>query len=82
MRVHTPARASRRCALRRTCGSPIRREAAGSTLFPACNSWYVGANVEGKPRRVLPYTGGFSAYVEKCDAIVANEYEGFSLSAG
>ena len=59
-----------------------QEEAAGSTLFPACNSWYVGANVEGKPRRVLPYTGGFSAYVEKCDAIVANEYEGFSLSAG
>ena len=56
-------------------------EAAGSTLFPACNSWYVGANVDGKPRQVMPYTAGFSAYVEKCDAVAASEYEGFSLSA-
>ena len=56
-------------------------EAAGRTLFPACNSWYVGANVAGKPRRVMPYTGGFSAYVEKCDAVAANGYEGLSLTA-
>ncbi|MDE0201351.1 MAG: NAD(P)/FAD-dependent oxidoreductase [Rhodospirillaceae bacterium] len=55
-------------------------EEAGRTLFPACNSWYVGANVDGKPRRVMPYTAGFSAYVEKCDAVVAKDYEGFSLS--
>ena len=54
---------------------------AGRTLFPACNSWYVGANVDGKPRQVMPYTAGFSAYVEKCDAVAANGYEGFSLSA-
>ena len=56
-------------------------ETAGHSLFPACNSWYVGANVDGKPRRVMPYTGGFGAYVEKCDAVAANDYEGFSLSA-
>ncbi len=55
-------------------------EAAGGTLFPACNSWYVGANVEGKPRRVMPYTAGFGAYVEKCDEVAASDYEGFSLS--
>ena len=56
-------------------------EVAARTLFPSCNSWYVGANVPGKPRTVTPYTGGFSAYVEKCDAVVARSYEGFSLSA-
>ena len=56
-------------------------EVAAGTLFPACNSWYVGANVPGKPRKVTPYTGGFAAYVEKCDAVAANGYEGFSLSA-
>ena len=56
-------------------------EASSRTLFPACNSWYVGANVSGKPRRVMPYTGGFSAYVEKCDAVAANGYEGLSLTA-
>ena len=56
-------------------------EEAGRTLFPACNSWYVGANVDGKPRQVMPYTAGFSAYVEKCDAVAASGYEGLSLGA-
>ena len=54
---------------------------ANGTLFPGCNSWYVGANVAGKPRRVMPYTGGFPKYIERCEAVVANGYEGFSLSA-
>ena len=56
-------------------------EVAGGTVFPGCNSWYVGANVAGKPRRVMPYTGGLPLYIEKCDAVAANGYEGFSLSA-
>ena len=56
-------------------------EVAAGTLFPSCNSWYVGANVPGKPRKVTPYTGGLPTYIEKCDAVVANGYEGFSLSA-
>ena len=56
-------------------------EVAAETLFPSCNSWYVGANVPGKPRKVTPYTGGFSTYIEKCDAVVANGYEGFTLTA-
>ena len=56
-------------------------EVAATTLFPSCNSWYVGANVPGKPRTVTPYTGGMPAYMEKCEAVVANGYEGFSLSA-
>ena len=56
-------------------------EVAAETLFPSCNSWYVGANVPGKPRTVTPYTGGMPAYMEKCEAVVANGYEGFSLSA-
>ena len=58
-----------------------RRESAGGTLFPACNSWYVGANVPGKPRKVTPYTGGLATYIGKCEAIVAKGYEGFSLTA-
>ena len=33
------------------------------------------------PRKVTPYTGGFPTYIEKCDAVVANGYEGFSLTA-
>ena len=56
-------------------------EVANGTVFPGCNSWYVGANVAGKPRRVMPYTGGFPAYIEKCEAVAANGYEGFTLTA-
>ncbi len=56
-------------------------EVAGGTLFPSCNSWYVGANVDGKPRRVMPYTGGFPDYVATCDAVAASGYEGFTLTA-
>lgn len=53
---------------------------ANSTLFPACSSWYVGANIPGKPR-VFPAYVGFPPYAEKCAAVVANGYEGFSLKA-
>jgi cyclohexanone monooxygenase len=52
---------------------------ANSTLFPACSSWYVGANIPGKPR-VFPAYVGFPPYAEKCAAVVANGYEGFSLA--
>lgn len=41
------------------------------------NSWYVGANVPGKPRVIMPYTGGVSLYREKCEDVVNNGYEGF-----
>ena len=54
-------------------------EVAGATLYPTCNSWYLGANVPGKPRVFMPYLG-FPPYVEKCDAVAANNYEGFELS--
>ena len=54
---------------------------ADQTLFPHCNSWYLGANVPGKPRVFMPYLG-FPEYVEKCEAIVASGYQGFRLAAG
>jgi len=54
-------------------------ELGDATLFPLANSWYVGANVPGKPRVFLPYVGGFSAYVERCDQVAADDYEGFSF---
>jgi cyclohexanone monooxygenase len=55
-------------------------EVADRTLYPLANSWYVGANVPGKPRVFMPYVGGVSAYKKKCDEVVANGYEGFRLS--
>ena len=48
------------------------------TLYPTCNSWYLGANVPGKPRVFMPYVG-FADYCRRCDEIVANGYEGFIL---
>ena len=56
-------------------------EVADTTLYPLANSWYVGANIPGKPRVFMPYVGGVGAYRQKCDAVAANDYEGFCLSA-
>ena len=53
-------------------------EIASFTLFPTCNSWYLGANVPGKPRVFMPYLS-FPLYVEKCDEVAARGYEGFVL---
>ena len=55
-------------------------EVADSTLYPLANSWYVGANIPGKPRVFMPYVGGFHVYKKKCDAVVANGYEGIAFS--
>jgi cation diffusion facilitator CzcD-associated flavoprotein CzcO len=52
-------------------------EVANHTLFPLANSWYVGANIPGKPRVFMPYVGGVPAYRQKCDEVVAAGYEGF-----
>jgi cyclohexanone monooxygenase len=51
---------------------------AEETIYPTCNSWYLGANVPGKPRVFMPHVG-FPPYVEKCEAVVARNYEGFSF---
>ncbi len=47
---------------------------------PSCNSWYIGANIAGKPRVILPYTGGVGRYRETCDEIAADGYRGFELT--
>jgi cyclohexanone monooxygenase len=49
---------------------------ADRTLYPMCNSWYVGANIPGKTRVFMPLLG-FPPYVEKCDEVAAQGYEGF-----
>ena len=54
---------------------------AGATVYPSCNSWYLGSNVPGKPRVFMPYLG-FNTYVQKCEDVVAKGYEGFRLSRG
>ena len=57
------------------------RETAEATLMPEADSWYVGANIPGKPRVFMPYFGGFEQYWQICDEIVADDYRGFQLSA-
>lgn len=53
------------------------RELSEMTLFPNANSWYLGANVPGKPRVFMPYVGGVGAYRAHCDGVAARDYEGF-----
>ena len=55
-------------------------EIASMTLYPSCNSWYLGANVPGKPRVFMPYVGGLPVYAEKCEEVARNNYEGFVLA--
>ena len=54
-------------------------DVASLTLFPSCNSWYLGANVPGKPRVFMPLLG-FPPYVEQCAEVVAAGYRGFTLA--
>ncbi len=49
---------------------------ADATLLPTCNSWYLGANVPGKPRVFMPLFG-YGPYVEKCNDVTKKNYEGF-----
>jgi hypothetical protein len=56
------------------------QQVAGHTLHPQAASWYMGANIPGKPRMFLPYLGGVGAYRDRCSAVAANGYEGFVLS--
>ena len=52
-------------------------EIANGTLFPRAGSWYMGANIPGKPRVFMPYAAGVGPYREICDRVAANAYEGF-----
>ncbi|MER5914332.1 NAD(P)/FAD-dependent oxidoreductase [Streptomyces sp. NPDC001982] len=56
-------------------------EVASGTLYPQAASWYMGANVPGKPRIFMPYLGGVGAYRVKCGEVAADGYAGFTLSS-
>ncbi len=57
------------------------REVAEMTLMSQANSWYMGANVPGKPRVFTPYIGGLDVYSAECARIAEAGYEGFKASA-
>jgi len=56
-------------------------EVAHQTLYPQANSWYMGANIPGKPRIFMPYIGGVGPYRRICDDVAAKGYEGFAMTA-
>jgi cyclohexanone monooxygenase len=55
-------------------------EVAHTTLYPQANSWYMGANIPGKPRIFMPYIGGVGVYRRICDGVAASGYEGFAMA--
>jgi cation diffusion facilitator CzcD-associated flavoprotein CzcO len=59
----------------------VNRAAAATLLPDAKHSWYLGANIPGKPRVFMPYPGGMAHYRKICARVAADNYEGFTLSA-
>ena len=55
------------------------QEVAAATLYPTADSWYMGANIPGKPRVFLPYIGGLGVYRRRCEQIAADGYPGFAI---
>ena len=57
-------------------------EVVSGTLMISANSWYMSANIEGKPRAFLPYLDpeGVGGYRKRCDEIAANGYTGFTMA--
>jgi cyclohexanone monooxygenase len=55
-------------------------EVAYKTLYPMANSWYMGANIPGKPRVFMPYIGGVGTYRQICNEIAAEGYHGFRIA--
>jgi cyclohexanone monooxygenase len=55
-------------------------EVAHTTLYPQANSWYMGANIPGKPQIFMPYIGGVAIYRQTCNDVAAKGYEGFAMT--
>ncbi|SFQ51839.1 acetone monooxygenase [Geopseudomonas sagittaria] len=55
-------------------------EVASKTLVVKTDSWYMGSNVDGKPRRLISYIGGAGNYHRRCDEIAAEGYPGFAIA--
>jgi cyclohexanone monooxygenase len=56
-------------------------DVAHGTLYPQANSWYMGANIPGKPQIFMPYIGGVGVYRQICNDVAAKDYEGFAMTA-
>ncbi len=57
----------------------LHDDVANSTLLVKTNSWYTGANIEGKPKRLLSFIGGHDEYKRICDTVSSSGFEGFRI---
>jgi cyclohexanone monooxygenase len=57
-------------------------EVAAGTLYSQANSWYMGANIPGKPQIFMPYIGGVGVYRQICNDVATKDYEGFAMTVG
>ena len=55
-------------------------EVSKVSLRSTCSSWYVGANIPGRPIVFMPYIGGFPVYVQKCNDVMTSGYDGFTFT--
>jgi hypothetical protein len=60
-------------------GEQVNAAAAATLLPQASSSWYLGANVPGKPRVFMPYAGGMARYRTICEEVAAEGYRGMAL---
>jgi hypothetical protein len=58
----------------------VQKAAQATLLITAKSSWYLGANVPGKPRVFLPYAGGMARYRDICEDVVEQNYKGFKVA--
>jgi len=56
-------------------------QAANRTLLPLANSWFLGANIPGKPRVFMPYVAKIGVYRQECQDIADDGYRGFELAS-
>ena len=69
----------RRLSTPKTNGSPTSTRSPTPRSIRQANSWYMGANVPGKPRIFMPYIGGVGPYRQICNDVAAKGYEGFVM---
>jgi cation diffusion facilitator CzcD-associated flavoprotein CzcO len=80
MRAHGSARVETDAASMEAWGEQVQEAAQATLLITAKSSWYLGANVPGKPRVFLPYAGGMAKYRQICADVAADGYTGFNFS--
>ena len=81
LRAHGIARMEARPEAADEWVAEVNRAAEATLLPQASSSWYLGANVPGKPRVFMPYAGGMAHYASICSDVAAKGYAGFTLSA-